>query len=375
MLFKRQTVWTYKRPYPLRRLFLLSLLSVLVIFIGAGTASSSSVLIPTITVTSVAADKTVMISGVNFPQNQTFTVRMGKMYTQGIGGIVVDSVSTGSATTFSHSFTIPADLQGDYQISIRLESAHGYYSYNWFYNNTTAVSPSPAIGYNGIPTISITAVKKDDSVTFKTHNYPLNQTFIVTMGHMFTRGINGTVVGNFNSNDGSSFTFSIPDALKGSARIAIRAQTAHANPYYSYNWFYNNDANVPATTSNSTGSGENTTTNTTGTGIGGATAVYIGIPTFKMCSVVRDGSATLVTNNFPPNQTFVVTMGPMYTAGIGGTVVGTIQSGAGGTSEHTFDIPAHLDGSYRISIRVQTSHAYPYYAYNWFYNNTADVCP
>ncbi|MCP5101531.1 MAG: hypothetical protein GY943_38795 [Chloroflexi bacterium] len=358
-----------KRPFTLRRILLLSLISVLIIFIGASTAQSSTVIVPTITVSTVSMDQTVSISGVNFPQNQTFTVRMGKMHTAGVGGIVVDTVNTGTSSSFTKSFTIPSDLKGDYQISIRLESAQGYYSYNWFYNNTTSVAPAPAIGYAGIPTISITSVTGDDEVTFKTHNYPPNQTFTVRMGHMFTRGVNGTVVGTFNSNDGTSFTFEIPEALHGSARVAIRTETAHVNPYYSYNWFYNNDANVAAATNNSEGT---TTSETESTS---PVIVYTGIPTFKMCAVVRDGSATLVTNNFPPNQTFVVTMGSMYTAGIGGTVVGNIESGDGGTIEKTFDIPDHLNGLYRISIRAQTTHAYPYYAYNWFYNNTADVCP
>jgi hypothetical protein len=40
----------------------------------------------------------------------------------------------------------------------------------------------------------------------------------------------------------------------------------------------------------------------------------------------------------------------------------------------SFDIPSALNGAYRVSILVRTEHAYPYYAYNWFYNNDAVVC-
>ena len=36
---------------------------------------------------------------------------------------------------------------------------------------------------------------------------------------------------------------------------------------------------------------------------------YTGIPTFSIQSVVADGSVTVLTNNFPPNQTFTVRMG------------------------------------------------------------------
>jgi hypothetical protein len=180
---------------------------------------------------------------------------------------------------------------------------------------------------------------------------------------MGTLGINGVVVGTIESGSGGALTktFTIPDKFKGAYQISIRAQTAHANPYYAYNWFYNN------TTSSSSSSSSSSTSTTT-------TPVYTGIPTIHICTVERDKSVTFRTTNFPANQTFTVRMGPMWTAGIGGTVVGTFDSGAGGSFDKTFEIPANLAGSYRISIRMDTAHANPYYSYNWFYNNTASVC-
>lgn len=53
---------------------------------------------------------------------------------------------------------------------------------------------------------------------------------------------------------------------------------------------------------------------------------------------------------------------------------GTLISEAGGSIEASFAIPEELAGTYRISIRLTTDHTYPYYAYNWFYNNDASVC-
>lgn len=99
-----------------------------------------------------------------------------------------------------------------------------------------------APNYSGVPLFKISAVKADESVTIRTSNFPANMTFYVTMGHMFTQGIGGVLVGTINSGAGGTITetFAIPSVLYGSARISIRAQTAHANPYYSYNWFYNN---------------------------------------------------------------------------------------------------------------------------------------
>lgn len=222
-----------------------------------------------------------------------------------------------------------------------------------------------------IPTISIVSVEQGRTVTFRTNNYPPNQTFTVYMGKMYTRGIGGEKVGTFESGSGGSFevTMEIPESLKGDAQIAIRAQTAHKHPYFSYNWYYNVGDQVDENKEEEgmTGGGEDPETSP-------APTVYKGIPTFKICSVEKDSTVTLLTNNFPPNQTFTVTMGKMHTRGIRGTEVGTIESGEGGALNVTLDIPDNLKGHGRISIRLQTAHKHPFFAYNWFYNNTASVC-
>jgi hypothetical protein len=94
--------------------------------------------IPTFSISAVVKDSSVTILTNNFPAGQTFTVRMGEYGTQGIGGIVVDSVDSGTGGAFSKTFTVPASLAGRYKIAIRLETSNGYfYAYNWFYNNST----------------------------------------------------------------------------------------------------------------------------------------------------------------------------------------------------------------------------------------------
>jgi hypothetical protein len=67
----------------------------------------------------------------------------------------------------------------------------------------------------------------------------------------------------------------------------------------------------------------------------------------------------------------VVTMGAMGTRGINGIKVKTTDSGKGGTKTLTYDIPSSLRGSYQIAIRMQSPTS-GYFAYNWFYNNTAN---
>jgi len=85
--------------------------------------------------------------------------------------------------------------------------------------------------------------------------------------------------------------------------------------------------------------------------------------------VVGGESVTILTKNFPPNQTFTARMDVRGYRAIGGTVVGTLESGSGGALTATFDIPAALESTPQIAIRLDSPAGY--YAYNWFYNTTA----
>ena len=101
------------------------------------TTSSPSSTVPTFVITDVTRNKLVSIKTSNFPAHQEFKVSMGKMFTRGIDGIVVDETYSRSGGSFKATYSIPKQLRGLDRIAIRLESPSGYYSYNWFYNNTT----------------------------------------------------------------------------------------------------------------------------------------------------------------------------------------------------------------------------------------------
>lgn len=339
--------------------------------IFAWAVPARSATIPTISISSVLSDQTVTVQAQNFPANQNFIVTMGPMGTQGVNGYVVATTNSGVGGSFSATYNVPAELKGSERIAIRLQTSHAYpyYAYNWFWNNTTG-GTGGIPGYTGVPTFSIVSVEAGKTVTIQTDNFPPNQTFAVTMGAMGTQGINGIVVGTLNSGVGGVLkaTFNIPAQLQTAYQVAIRAQTAHSAPFFAYNWFYNN------------------TTSTGTPGTGGQPAptpqpvpppppVYTGTPTFTVCAVVQNTSVTIKTKDFPPNQTFQVTMGAFGTQGIGGYQVGTINSGTGGELTATFNVPSQLAGAGRIAIRAQTGQAYPFFAYNWFYNTTATVCP
>jgi len=201
--------------------------------------------IPTISILSVDEDKTLTLRTYNFPAGRDFKVLMGKMGTKGVNGIHVTTVNSESGGSFTKTFEIPDDLKGDYRIAIRLQTSDGvFYAYNWFYNNTSSdgsSSDSPASGYTGIPTFSITSVVEDKSVTIKTNNFPAGFDFKVLMGKLGTKGVGGVYVATINSGTGGvlSKTFNIPASLAGEDRIAIRLESASSS-FYAYNWFNNN---------------------------------------------------------------------------------------------------------------------------------------
>ena len=302
---------------------------------------------PVIMVVTVKKDTQVTIEGSSFPTDESFDVLMSKYNTQGIDGVKVGTLTAEDNGTILETYDIPPSLKSERRISIRVQSTDSNKAaHTWFLNETGAaggaVIPTP---HTGIPTISIVSVEEDENVTVRTHNFPENKDFKVLMGQMGTRGIGGIHVTTISSGSGGSFTetFTIPAALKGNYRIAIRLQTADG-VFYAYNWFYNNTTTARPIT------------------------WYTGIPTIAITAVVEDNSVTIKTNNFPPSYEFKVLMGKMGTHGIGGIHVATIGSGSGGTLTETFNIPDALAGQYKISIRLESTSG-GFYAYNWFFNN------
>jgi hypothetical protein len=101
---------------------------------------------------------------------------------------------------------------------------------------------------------------------------------------------------------------------------------------------------------------------------GGQTSYPAKTPYFFIQSVVRNDTVTIKGYNYPPNTKFNVYMGRYGSAGAGGYFVASFNSGQGGTIVKTFNIPPEMYGASKIAIRTQGS---VYYAYNWFWNNTA----
>lgn len=94
--------------------------------------------IPTIWIASVVRNTNVTIQSRNFPAGLQFDVFMGPMGTRGVNGYYVGTFDSGAGGSLLATFSIPAELMDHTRIAIRTQNlTTGYFSYNWFYNNTT----------------------------------------------------------------------------------------------------------------------------------------------------------------------------------------------------------------------------------------------
>jgi hypothetical protein len=337
-------------------------------------AGSQGITIPTFTIVAVDEDDSVTISAVNFPPNDTFTVRMGAYGTMGIGGYVVGTQNSGTGS-FTATYTIPSQMVGATKIAIRLQSpSSGYYSYNWFWNNdhpdptpapgttpspgTTPAAPSPGLPLGGpgtIPSTTITSVTPDTEVTANGSNFPTNDTLNVYIGYFGTKGVGGVLVNTQTTSGSGTFTgtYSIPVALQGQSLLAIR-WVSTATGYYAYDWF----ANTPG-----------------GTGPSGTSPGYppngqATHPLTNVTAVVQGTSVTIHGTNFSTNDSYTVRIGAYGTKGVGGIVVGTQNTDSTGVFTATYTIPASLAGSAKLAIRFESA-ALGYYCYDWFNNTTS----
>lgn len=95
------------------------------------------VVIPVFTILAVVHDQSVTIQTADFPAGMKFKVLMGSYGSAGVNGYYVTTTNSGTGGSFKATYTIPEALQGSKRIAIRLEGTSGYYSYNWFWNDTT----------------------------------------------------------------------------------------------------------------------------------------------------------------------------------------------------------------------------------------------
>lgn len=222
-----------------------SLLSIPRLFAAIGAAvillaflpQSAFAAVPSFNFTTIKTGESVTIHAVNFPQNTNFTVRMDVFGNLAIGGTIVGTVNSGTGT-FNATFNIPASLKDKSTIAIRLDSASGWYSYNWFTNKTSSTTVPPTTTYAG-PYIEVIAVDANKEVTVQAHGFPASQNFEIRIGPYYTFFTDYVVVGTVNSGSGGSFKFNVqlPSVVKDVYLATVRLDSPQK--VYAYNAFRN----------------------------------------------------------------------------------------------------------------------------------------
>ncbi|MBI3160464.1 MAG: hypothetical protein HYZ26_12775 [Chloroflexi bacterium] len=205
---------------------------------------------PSMRILNVVKDTEVTVQFFNLAPDKDFTVTLGLIGTQGIGGFTVAIQPTGAGGSFIATYPIPAQLKGESLISIRIQStSSGHYAFDYFANEdgynaitggASTVNPDWVLAAGTFPTFEIVSVVKDSKVSITGVNFTKNDTYTVRMGLYGTQGVGGFIAGTIDTGGQNAFsaTFDIPPELAGLGIIAIRLESQNSN-YYAYNFFYN----------------------------------------------------------------------------------------------------------------------------------------
>ncbi|MCB2180181.1 hypothetical protein KQH54_03565 [bacterium] len=302
----------------------------------------------------------------DFTGEGSYTVFIGSNNSS-FQNIIVGYAGEQPVEKFTKTYDIPDELKSFDELKVVVVNAfngnsgsmafryqEGYPSVVPYGAYTTSYLSSATSYTKATPYTSILNVVPDQEVTLQVFNLPADKEFIVTMGPLGSRGVNGYVIGTQSSGEGGSFivTYPIPPQLYGSDMIAIRLESTTSG-HFAYDYFKNAE-----------GYGSTQSSTTTNADWQLSAGTY---PQTQIVSVTPGESVTVSGTNFTQNDAYTVRMGVWGTQGVGGVVVDTYATDATGTFTATFTIPDSLATVAKIAIRFEAVNS-PYYAYDWFSN-------
>lgn len=375
---------------------------------------------PSYTITEVIPGSSVTILTRDFPANTQFIVSLKEINDSGNFTDVV-RFNSQSGGAFKVRIEIPANLASASEIALLVYNGDEIRIPSSFVNGSAAPVTAPTAygSYSGYPSFNIKEVVAGQYVTISAANFPANLNFTITMGANHPYG-NGQFVETFNSGNGGSFekTIAIPENLAYVTPISIHINSTEG--FYAYNWFGNYGGTTANTGAYNTATGQ---------------CNFSVTPSFSIKSVVKGESVIIETRNFPANSSFTVKMGynvknttssgnkwdggwwgwwgtpgspanfpgyepwpstddwygvppkggydPYFSHGkrpsgkgqdtysFVGFDAGTYYSQDGAPQTVTYSIPSNLKDTNPIVVWIQDQGACGFYAYNYFWNQTA----
>jgi hypothetical protein len=192
---------------------------------------------PWLKVREVVQDNYVTVKGFNFPSYTSVEVYINYVGSKGLYGTNVGTAYTNIDGKLKITIDIPDDHKGPGKLDIRLQTADGsIYTYKTFRN----IDSDTVIGYKDLPSLSITSVVPDWSVTITSQNFPAYQVYDVYMGLHKNPWTGGYYAGSISTGEGGTlpFTLIIPAELRGNSQMVIRLETI-SSKYAINKWFDN----------------------------------------------------------------------------------------------------------------------------------------
>jgi len=270
---------------------------------------------PSFTIKEVIPGESVTVSAVNFPANLVFDVTMGSYNPCGFGQLV-ESFNSEAGGSFERTIAIPENLKSVTPVSIRMDSAEGFYAFNWFGNvapvaventeDVPTVEPDEQCDFSVFPSFTIKSVVKGESVTIDTLDFPADSSFTVKMGY-YVKGSHPF----FGNHDCGSYCGFTPSSFNYQS---FNGYFAGFGPIGGYDPYHSHHLNPPY-------------------------------------------------NGPKSNLAFV------------GIEAGTYDTGDGSPQTLTYQIPADLKAYDPIIVWIEDNGSCGFYAFNYFWNKTTGSEP
>ena len=344
-------------------------------------AEESSVKIPNgpkFWISNVERGESVTVGFTDYPKGKTYQVLIGLPGNDFGKGYIVGHLNDAKAPNFNKTFDIPKEVRHKTHLAIYIvdwsDKSHGYdiFTNDTGYNHKTEMSFTPvyrssaqsagkSVGIFNGPTVWIGAKGYPNTFDVAFDDFYLPGNYTIFIGPNIP-GQPSIIAGYATELNGPRFTktLDIPAELKGYDELKVAVVNAFNGHSGSMAFIFADgypyvDPEGNFSTVHGTDSSGYSSTAT---------------PFTNILNVVPDGEVTLQVFNFPANKDFIVTMGPLGTRGIGGYVIGTQNSGDGGSFIVTYPIPSQLAGSDYISIRMESTTS-SHFVYDYFQNHSA----
>jgi len=346
-----------------------------------GEAEASSVRIPNgpkFWISNVVRGESVTVGFGDYPDGKTYQVRIGLPGNDFGTGYIVGQVNDAKAPNFNKTFSIPSEVRHKTHLAIYIidwsDNSHGYniFTNDTGFNHKTEMSFTPvyrssaqsagkSVGIFNGPTVWIGSKGYPNTFDVAFDDFYLPGRYTIFIGPNIP-GQPSIIAGYADETNGPRFTktLNIPAELKSYGQLKVAVVNAFNGHSGSMAFLYQEgypyiDPQGNFSTVHGTDSYGYSSTAT---------------PFTNILNVVPDGEITLQVFNFPRDKDFIVTMGPLGTRGIGGYVIGTQNSGEGGSFIVTYPIPSQLHGSDFISIRMESTTS-GHFVYDYFQNHSA----